>query len=119
MSHDLSKGDRFEGGERLWRRIHPHFFKDGRMTSAAFSGFEMSVDIASVQKDMSVTLGADTGVAEFQVVAAQKLNQRTVADPLPNNPAHALVVGHKSKSVKRGLRDAATFHSRETIMGTA
>ena len=58
---------------------------------------------------MSITLGSSAGVAEFKAAAAQELNQRTVADPLPENPSHALVIGNKSQSVKRALRDAATF----------
>ena len=50
---------------------------------------------------------------------AQELDQRTVADPLRENPAHALVIGSKSKSVKRSLREAAAFTPREKILGTA
>ena len=56
------------------------------MTSAAFSRFEMSVDSASIQQNMSITRGDDTGVAEFEAAATQALNQRTVADPLPETP---------------------------------
>lgn len=117
--HNLNKGDPLDGGEHLWRRIPPIHFKDGRLTSAAFSGIEMSVDVASIQQDMSITLGDDAGVAEFKAAAAQALDQRTVADPLPDNPAHALVVGHKSKSVRRRLREASRFKSREQILRTA
>ena len=114
----MNTGDLLEGSERLWRRVHPNHFKDGRLTSAAFSGFEMSVDIANIQRDMSITLGNDAGVADFEAAAAQSLNQQTVADPLPDNPAHALVVGHKPKSVKRSLREAACFKSRVEILRT-
>ena len=79
----------------------------------------MSVDVASIQRDMSITLGDDVGVAVFEAAAAQALGQQTVADPLPDNAAHALVVGHKSKSVKRRLREAACFKSREEILRQA
>ena len=115
----MKKGELLEGSERLWRRIHPNHLRDGRLTSAAFSGIEMSVDIARIQQDMSITLGDDAGVAEFKAAVAQELNQRTVADPLLDNPAHALVIGSKSKSVKRNLRKAAAFTPREQILGTA
>ena len=115
----MNKGDLLEGSERLWRRIHPNHLRDGRLTSAAFSGIEMSVDIARIQLDMSITLGDDAGVAEFEASVAQELDQRTVADPLLENPAHALVIGNKSKSVKRSLREAAAFTPREQILGTA
>ena len=105
-----------DGGETLWRRIHPdHVLHNGIVSSAAFSNLNLSVDVARIQKHMSTTLGGGAGVAEFKATAAQELNQQTVADPLPENPAHALVIGNKSPSVKRALRDAATFTPRERI----
>ena len=60
--------------------------------------------------------GNGAGIAEFEAAVAQELNQRTVADPLPENPAHALVIGSKSKSVRRSLREAAAFTPREQIL---
>ncbi|MCY3845616.1 MAG: hypothetical protein OXH69_18995, partial [Acidobacteria bacterium] len=56
------------------------------------------------------------GVADFPASAAQALDQQTVADPLPHNAAHALVIGRKPKSVQRKLRNAASFTSREQIL---
>ena len=82
----MNKGEFLEGSEACGGRIHPYHLRDGRLTSAAFSGVEMSVDIARIQQDMSITLGGDAGVAEFKAAVAQELNQRTVADPLLDNP---------------------------------
>ena len=62
------------------------------------------------------TLGDDAGVAEFEASVAQELDQQTVADPLPENLAHALVIGNKSMSVRRSLREAAAFTPREQIL---
>ena len=113
----LSNRQPLEGGESLWRRIHrTHIVRDGQVSSAAFSDPELSVDIARIQREMSITLADEAGVAAFQASAAHSLGQETVADPLPENAAHALVIGPKSKSVQRKLRNAATFKSRERIL---
>ena len=106
-----------DGNEHLWRRIHrSHLLDGGRVSSIAFSDPEMSVDIARIQQDMSITLAGEAGVADFHASTAQALDQETVADPLPDNAAHALVIGKKSKSIQRKLRDAANFTSRERIL---
>ena len=76
----------------------------------------MSVDIARIQQDMSITLADGAGIAGFQASVAQALDQKTVADPLPENAAHALVIGQKTKSVRQKLRDAAIFKPRENIL---
>lgn len=91
---------------------------DGKVSSIAFSDPELSVDIARIQQDMSITLAGEAGVAEFQASAAQALDQQTVADPLPDNAAHALVIGQKPKSVQRKLRNAASFTPREQILSS-
>ena len=106
-----------DGEELLWRRVHKyHLLENGKVSSAAFSGDEMSVDVASVQIEMSKTLVDSVGVAEFEARIAQALNQETIADPIPENPAHALVIGKKTKAIKRKLRDSARFTSRNAIL---
>ena len=110
-------GTRLNDDELLWRRIHrDHVKSDGRVSSAAFSGSEMSVDVERIQSDMSITLEDGAGVAEVETVVARGLSQDVVADPLPENPAHALVIGDKPRRVKRALRDAARFISRVEIL---
>ena len=109
----MSAGTRLSDDELLWRRIHAsHITSDGRVSSAAFSPNRMSVDLASLQLDMSITLRDGAGVAEIETAAARDLGQEVVGDPLPVNPAHALVVGDKPKRVRRALRDAARFVDR-------
>lgn len=81
----------------------------------AFSDFELSVDVARIQKDKSITLQDGVGVAEFVAGDAQILDQQTVADPLEENLSHALVIGKKTKAVKRKLRNSSTFTMREDI----
>lgn len=76
----------------------------------------MSVDIARIQGNMSITLAGGAGVAALEASAAQALDQDTVADPVPGNAAHALVIGPKSKSVRRRLRDAATYSPGDRIL---
>jgi hypothetical protein len=43
----------------------------------------------------------------FPAGLARALNQIIVRDPTPDQPAHALVVGKKTKGVKRALRDGS------------
>jgi len=115
----LSDREPLEGSESLWRRIHrTHIVDNGQVSSIAFSDPELSVDIARIQKDMSITLAGEAGVSDFRASAAQALDQQTVADPRPDNAAHALVLGRKPKSVRRKLRNAASFTSREQILSS-
>lgn len=76
----------------------------------------MSVDVARIQSDMSITLEDGAGVAEVGAVVARGLEQDVVSDPLPENPAYALVIGDKPRRVKRALRDAARFVARAEIL---
>lgn len=86
------------------------------MSSAAFSDIELSVDVANIQLHMSITLKNGAGVAAIGTAAARGLDQEVRGDPLPDNPAHALVIGRKPKSVKRALRDVARFTTRAEIL---
>lgn len=115
----MSNREPLEGSESLWRRIHrTHIVHNGQVSSIAFSDPELSVDIARIQQDMSITLAGEAGVADLRASAAQALDQQTIADPLPDNAAHALVIGRKPKSVQRKLRNAASFISREQILAS-
>ena len=108
---------RLHDDELLWRRIHrSHVKSDGSVSSAAFSGSDMSVDIARIQIDMSITLRDGGGVAEIRVADARSLDQDALAAPLPGNPAHAVVTGNKPRPVRRKLRDGASFTPRSEIL---
>ena len=76
----------------------------------------MSVDVARIQSKMLITLEVGAGVAEMEAVVARGLDQDVVSDALPENPAHALVIGDKPRRVKRALRDAARFIARAEIL---
>ncbi len=99
----------------LWRRIHRDHYVNGRITTAAFKGREISVDIAHLCDDMTTTLVDGVGVASFRSAVAFDNHQDVRKDPIEGNPAHALVIGDKPGLVRSALRDAAKFTSREEI----
>ncbi len=101
--------------ELLWRRVHPTHITNGRVSSAAFTGREMSVDVARIQVEMSRTLKEGSGIAELPTGAARSLNQQVVSQPEEDNSAHAIVRGEKPKSVQRKLKKASRFVSRNEI----
>ncbi len=48
-------------------------------------------------------------LVRHQGAIARKNSQAIVPDPLPNNPAHALVCGRKSPGTANRLRDASVW----------
>ena len=101
--------------EILWRRIHKDHFVDGRITTAAFKDPEMSVDLARLRGNMSLTLANGVGVASFSSAVAYDNEQQVYSYPLVDNQAHALVIGNKPRSVRQGFCRSSEFTSRETI----
>ncbi len=105
--------------EPLWRRIPPtHFVFDKnlqcwRPSSAAFedhpNGSPMSVVLGQEVLDASrtaesVLAGHDHfGLVSFTAGLAREKCQGIRRNPLPKEPAHAEVVGRKTKSVRRAL----------------
>jgi hypothetical protein len=114
-SDDLTILDESE----LWRRIPPrHFVKDenvGQMrpSKAAFdnhpNGSPMSVVLADVVTESGRDPGAVlTGHERFALAAitarlARSCEQGIAREPLPNEPAHAVVFGKKTDSIKKRL----------------
>lgn len=96
---DSSIGD----DERLWRRVPPvQVTQDPqtgkpRPSSAAFHpSDQMSVDIASLTCPAAALAGyPEHGLAEFRAGDARKAGCIVVRDPLPDNRAHALVLGKR------------------------
>ena len=102
--------------EILWRRIHRSYFQQGRVISAAFKDPEMSVDIASLQQDMSATMiDTSVGVSAISCSDAEAEGQTVVRAPIEGNDAHALVLGEKPTPVARALRDVSKFTHRDEI----
>lgn len=111
--------------EDLWRRIHAlHVIQDGntgsaRASSAAFSdsgdGSPMSVYLSSAVLE-SGRCPADLlagrggfGIVGVKASAVRQLNLGVARDPLPDEPAHGLVIGPKPKKVQRTLAKAASW----------
>ena len=103
----------------LWRRIPPwHFVKDenlgqGRPSKAAFdnhpNGSPMSVVLADMVtesgRDPSTVLTGHEGFALAAITAglARACEQGVAREPLSDEPAHAVVFGKKTDSVKKKL----------------
>jgi hypothetical protein len=105
----------------LWRRIPPwHFFYDtnlGRMrpSSAAFEddadGSPMSVVLAAETSGPENALAGHPGyaLASFTAGMARECSQGVARDPLPHEPAHALVSGRRTGSVRNRLAKGSTW----------
>ena len=101
----------------LWRRIPKHHFvydeniDEWRPSSAAFEddtdGSPMSVFLATILQERGEDANAilvgheDFAVASITAGLARSRSQMIVRDPLPESPAHALVVGNKTYSVRK------------------
>jgi len=108
----------------VWRNIPPwHFVRDQdggiRASSAAFdndkNGSPMSVSLADVvlarggaPQDM-IRLLPGFALAAMTAALVRDCNQGIARDPRPDNPAHALVFGRKTKSIQRKLARRATW----------
>ena len=100
----------------LWRRIHktqlvPDTRGGVRPSSAAFDnhrdGSPMSVALAEIflkiKNDPADYLKGHTcvGSVSFSAGLARKLDQGIVRSPIDDEPAHAVVIGDKPKSIQR------------------
>ena len=103
-----------DDADELWRRIGRRqdqtIFDNNtnryRPSSGAFDnhkdGSPMSVDLAKIAKIPSVTLKGheDYNLASITAGLARDCGQKVAHDPKPDNPAHSVVVGKKSKSIR-------------------
>jgi len=91
--------------EDLYRRVHPDQMKpNGTVTSAAFKDQEMSVDRAKKRTpEDSLARHPKYGLASFKAALARRLNQQVEPDGDLANPAHALVIGQKTRSIARSF----------------
>ena len=109
------------GDERLFRRI-PRTWIDWdehgnpAISSAAFKDEELSVNLESVMvRDgrppaNAIRSYAGYGLAAITAAHARSLNQAVARDPLPEEPAHGVVYGHKKRAGVGGkLRDGAVW----------
>jgi hypothetical protein len=105
----------------LWRRIPRwHLVNDEsigqiRPSSAAFEdhpdGSPMSVVLGAESRGAESVLAGYPGFALASIKAglARECQQGVARDPLPEEPAHAVVFGHKTKSVRKRLAREATW----------
>ncbi len=93
--------------DKLYRAIHPTWvMPDGSISSGAFDGIEMSVDLASkttVSRCWRRFRQPRGGLASVTVGFARALKQEVRHHPQPCNNAHTLVIGKKTRSVQRQL----------------
>jgi hypothetical protein len=85
-----------------------------RISSAAFDDPEMSVAVAAEAVTIDyLTHGSDEyGVVAFSAGFARGLRQKVVHDPWPAEPAHALVSGNKTQSVRRAFARQVRWQRR-------
>jgi hypothetical protein len=106
--------------ERLLRRAYPDAIRfDEKLqcytiSSAVFAdrntdGMEVSVNLESVLKEYNLPpesiLAGHEGFGLIALTAgnARSCQQIVYRDPLENNPSHALIVGNKTRSLKRKM----------------
>ena len=109
----------------LWRRIHPGWVVPDesadrmRVSSAAFAnsrnGSPTSVLLATIVRETGRTdadvLAHFEGFALASLTAGQgrECKQEVARNPLPDEPAHAFVLGKKTKLAKRCLARSAVW----------
>ena len=111
----------------LWRRIHPDWVVPDentdrmRVSSAAFDnspdGSPTSVWLATIVRETGRSdadvLGRFEGegyrLASLTAGQARECKQRIARNPLPDEPAHAFLVGKKTKGAKKCLARIAKW----------
>ncbi len=98
--------------DQLWRRIPPRHCIDCpgercRPSSQTYEDDEdgtLSVDIGRLTSVEAILSGHDGyAVAAFSAGVARECGLIVIGDPLPLDPAHALVIGNKSGSRRHAL----------------
>jgi hypothetical protein len=111
--------------EPLLRRVRPgwiipdHNRGRWRPSKAAFQnsddGSPMSVHLASVLQAAGLPLTAALaghdgyGLVSLTAGLVRSLGQIVVRDPLPNDPAHGLVVGNKTESRRKNMMEGCEW----------
>lgn len=107
----------------LWRRIHPTWAVADenlgglRVSSAAFEnspdGSPTSILIAetvrATGRGPEDVVHEGYGLASLTAGHARECGQAVARDPLPDEPAHGLLAGSKTKSVRKRLAAAAAW----------
>lgn len=94
---DHSAKQLISDNESLWRRIAAPWITPGEIgtyctSSAAFKGVDISVDIAS-KSTPERSIKTSAGLVGFLAKVPISLGYPVLEDPIPENPAHALIKG--------------------------
>ena len=102
--------------DSLLRRIPPLWWVPGqdgepRPTSQSFRDEELSVVQAKAKADPCVVLNGHQGFAlvRFRAGVPREHALRVCTDPLPDEPAHALVAGKKTGTITAALVKASEW----------
>jgi len=114
-----------EDDAELWRRLNPEWviwdenMGCHRPSTAAFdnsrdgspTSFYLAEIVRQTDRDEDAVLAPFPGYSLASVSAgeARDCHQGVTRDPLPEEPAHALMFGPKTKSTKRCLAQKATL----------
>ena len=119
MSNGVTRVDSpsIAGTDFLWRGLFEDWIvSDGnggeRVSSAAFkqgNDPEMSVDDAKLSTVLqSLARGPWAGLAQVRAQVPRDQNHIVGSDPLPNNPAHALICRREAKTTSGQARAMAS-----------
>lgn len=100
---------RVNENEVLLRRIHYSHIRHDKSgecipSSAAFKCRDLSVDIKS-KTTPEKSLGFSSALSGFKATVPIRLGYEVVEDPLPQNPAHAIILGSINRRNARLIRD--------------
>ena len=112
-SHTHYKEQLVDDKESLWRRIHFSWIKrcdDGTCcpSSAAFKGKNISVDVAS-KTNPQKSIRNSAALAGFLAAVPKGLGHQVVEAPVPDNPAHALIMGKVTRMEARKIVNASAW----------
>ncbi|HIJ72185.1 MAG TPA: hypothetical protein HPP87_12620 [Planctomycetes bacterium] len=99
--------------ESLWRRIaESQIVKleigTYRPSSAAFKGIDISVDIAS-KSTPERSIKTSSGLAGFLAKVPITLGYQVIENPIPENPAHAIIKGKIRRGHARTIAKACQW----------
>jgi hypothetical protein len=105
---DVAPDDRqFRSDDLFYRYIHPKLADEqGWPNSGAFDDDELSVDWARLTSlDQALAARPGHGVVGITKAVCDELGLVVRRDPLPGNPAHCLILGRKTGSIRRRLKE--------------
>jgi hypothetical protein len=97
----------FQPDDLFYRYIHPKLAdEDGWPNSGAFDDDELSVDRADLTNlDRELERRPGHGVVALRKAVCDELGLEVRPDSLPDNPAHCLILGRKTGSIRRRLKE--------------